>query len=69
MHADAVRAKRVNRRYAELSRIVKAHDDWIAAGEDLETAREFAREDESIAAEIPASRSTCSRRRSDCGGC
>jgi peptide chain release factor 1 len=54
VHADAARAKRVNRRYAELSRIVKAHDDWIAAGEDLETAREFAREDESIAAEIPA---------------
>ncbi|SDL45389.1 peptide chain release factor 1 [Microbacterium azadirachtae] len=53
VHADAARAKRVNRRYAELSRIVKAHDDWIAAGEDLETAREFAREDESIAAEIP----------------
>ena len=54
VHADAARAKRVNRRYAELSRIVKAHDDWIAAGEDLDTAREFAREDESIAAEIPA---------------
>jgi peptide chain release factor 1 len=53
VHADAARAKRVNRRYAELSRIVKAHDDWIAAGEDLDTAREFAREDESIAAEIP----------------
>ncbi|MBS1675364.1 MAG: peptide chain release factor 1 [Actinobacteria bacterium] len=54
VHADAARAKRVNRRYAELSRIVKAHDDWTAAGDDLETAREFAREDESIAAEIPA---------------
>ena len=54
VHADAARAKRVNRRYAELSRIVAAYDAWIAATDDLETAREFAREDESIAAEIPA---------------
>jgi peptide chain release factor 1 len=54
VHADAARAKRVNRRYAELSRIVAAYEAWIAATDDLETAREFAREDESIAAEIPA---------------
>jgi peptide chain release factor 1 len=54
VHADAARAKRVNRRYAELSRIVAAYDAWVAATDDLDTAREFAREDESIAAEIPA---------------
>jgi peptide chain release factor 1 len=54
VHADAARAKRVNRRYAELSRIVAAYEAWVAANDDLETAREFAREDESIAAEIPA---------------
>ncbi|MFK3679510.1 peptide chain release factor 1 [Microbacterium sp. NPDC090218] len=54
VHADAARAKRVNRRYAELSRIVAAYEAWVAATDDLETAREFAREDESIAAEIPA---------------
>ena len=54
VHADAARAKRVNRRYAELSRIVAAHEAWVAATDDLETAREFAKEDESIAAEIPA---------------
>ncbi|QNA92385.1 MULTISPECIES: peptide chain release factor 1 [unclassified Microbacterium] len=54
VHADAARAKRVNRRYAELSRIVSAYEAWVAATDDLETAREFAREDESIAAEIPA---------------
>lgn len=53
VHADASRAKRVNRRYAELSRIVAAYEAWVAATEDLATAREFAREDESIAAEIP----------------
>ncbi|GAA4778773.1 peptide chain release factor 1 [Microbacterium gilvum] len=54
VHADAARAKRVNRRYAELSRIVKAHEAWTAAGEDLDAARELAREDEAFAAEVPA---------------
>ena len=54
LHADAARAKRVNRRYAELSRIVKAHEDWVAAGEDLEAAQELAREDEAFAEEVPA---------------
>lgn len=54
VHADVARAKRVNRRYAELSRIVKAHDDWVAAGEDLAAARELAREDDAFAAEVPA---------------
>jgi len=54
VHADAARARRVNRRYAELSRIVAAHQAWVAAGEDLEAARELAREDEAFAAEIPA---------------
>ena len=54
VHADAARAKRVNRRYAELSRIVKANEDWVAASDDLEAARELAREDEAFAEEVPA---------------
>ncbi|WP_433676743.1 peptide chain release factor 1 [Microbacterium gorillae] len=54
VHADAARAKRVNRRYAELSRIVKAHEDWVAAGDDLAAARDLAKEDEAFAAEVPA---------------
>ena len=29
LFADAVRAKKVNRRYAELSKILKANDDWL----------------------------------------
>ena len=53
VHADAARAKRVNRRYAELSRIVAAHEAWVAASDDLDAAREFAREDETFAAEVP----------------
>ncbi|KZE88935.1 peptide chain release factor 1 [Microbacterium sp. TNHR37B] len=54
VHADAARAKRVNRRYAELSRIVAAHEAWIAASDDLDAARELAREDDAFAAEVPA---------------
>jgi peptide chain release factor 1 len=54
LHAYAARAKRVNRRYAELSRVVAAHDAWQAASDDLDAARELAREDEAFAAEIPA---------------
>lgn len=54
VHADAARAKRVNRRYAELSRIIAAHEAWVAASDDLDAARELAREDEAFAAEIPA---------------
>ena len=53
VHADAARAKRVNRRYAELSRIVAAYEAWVAASDDLDAARELAREDEAFAAEVP----------------
>lgn len=53
VHADAARAKRVNRRYAELSRIVTAYDAWRAAGDDLDAARELAGEDDAFAAEVP----------------
>ncbi|WP_405373487.1 MULTISPECIES: peptide chain release factor 1 [unclassified Microbacterium] len=54
VHADAARAKRVNRRYAELSRIVAAHDAWTSASDDLAAARELAKEDAAFAEEIPA---------------
>jgi peptide chain release factor 1 len=54
VHADAARAKRVNRRYAELSRIVAAHEAWTAARDDLDAARELAREDDVFADEVPA---------------
>ncbi len=53
VHADAARAKRVNRRYAELSRIVAAYDAWTAASDDLAAARELAREDAAFADEVP----------------
>ncbi|MEV8134276.1 peptide chain release factor 1 [Microbacterium aurantiacum] len=53
VHADAARAKRVNRRYAELSRIVAAHDAWVAASDDLAAAQELAKEDAVFAEEVP----------------
>jgi peptide chain release factor 1 len=54
IHADAGRAKKVNRRYAELNQIVAAHAAWQAADEDAAAARELAKEDEAFAAELPA---------------
>jgi peptide chain release factor 1 len=54
LHADAARAKRVNRRYAELSRIVAANDAWRQAQDDLEAARELAKEDDAFAEEVPS---------------
>ena len=53
LHADPARAKKVNRRYAELSKILKAHDDWLQAQDDLAAARELAKEDETFADEVP----------------
>lgn len=53
LHADPARAKKVNRRYAELSQIKVAYENWQQLGDDLEAARELAKEDESFAAEIP----------------
>jgi len=53
LHADPARARRVNRRYAELSQIAAAHERWKQAAEDLEAARELAREDEAFAEEVP----------------
>ena len=53
LHADPARAKKVNRRYAELSKIIKAHDDWLQAQDDLAAARELAKEDDAFADEVP----------------
>ncbi|PYY38404.1 MULTISPECIES: peptide chain release factor 1 [unclassified Curtobacterium] len=53
LHADPARAKKVNRRYAELSQIKAAYEAWQAAGDDLAAARELAREDEAFAEEVP----------------
>ncbi|GAB3385567.1 peptide chain release factor 1 [Humibacter soli] len=54
LHADAARAKKVNRRYAELSQIRAAYESWKSLGEDVDAARELAKEDEAFAEELPA---------------
>jgi peptide chain release factor 1 len=54
IHADAGRAKKVNRRYAELKQIADAHEAWRQAVDDLEAARELAKEDAAFAEEVPA---------------
>ncbi len=51
VHSDQVLAKRLNQRYAELSALKRAHEEWTVVGGDLEAARELAGEDESFALE------------------
>ena len=53
VHADPARSRRVNRRYAELSRIATAHEAWRRAVDDLAVARELGSEDAAFADELP----------------
>ncbi|MCG2803289.1 MAG: peptide chain release factor 1 [Cellulomonas sp.] len=52
LHADAARARRIGRRYAELGRVVGAYRTWRAAADDAQAAVELA-DDPQIAAELP----------------
>ncbi|MDO8108280.1 peptide chain release factor 1 [Isoptericola sp. b441] len=54
LHADPGRARRVGRRYAELRRVVAAHQAWAAAAEDASAGAELAAEDPSFADEAAA---------------
>ena len=54
VHANQALAKKLNRRYAELSAIVAAYDQVNALGEDLKAAKELAKEDEAFAEEVTA---------------
>ncbi|MCY7324652.1 MAG: peptide chain release factor 1, partial [Microbacteriaceae bacterium] len=56
LHSDPARSKKVNRRYAELARIIAAYREWQQLSDDLEAATEMAEEDASFAAEIPGIR-------------
>ncbi|MEF2978225.1 peptide chain release factor 1 [Subtercola sp. YIM 133946] len=53
LHSDPARSKKVNRRYAELSRIIAAYREWQQLTDDVAAATEMAAEDESFAAELP----------------
>lgn len=52
VHTDQSLARKLGRRYAELSGIVEAHTRWKALQDDLEAAREMS-DDPEFAAEIP----------------
>ncbi|HET7355427.1 MAG TPA: peptide chain release factor 1 [Nocardioidaceae bacterium] len=54
IHADQTLARRLNQRYAELSAIVRAYQDWQRLVEDTEAAHELAREDAAFAEEAAA---------------
>ena len=54
VHADPGRSKKLNRRFAELSKIIAAHERMVSHTDDLAAAKEFASEDASLAAEVPA---------------
>ena len=45
VHADQSVARRLGQRYAELSAVLRAYDDWVQLGEDRQAALDLARED------------------------
>lgn len=51
LHADAVAARRVSRRYAEIAPVVTLHHELEAAQEDLAAARELGADDPELARE------------------
>ena len=53
VHADQALARKLGRRYAELSNVVEGHHQVESIGDDLEAAREMAAEDAEFAAEVP----------------
>jgi peptide chain release factor 1 len=53
VHSNPALAKKLNRRYAELSAILQADDDIKRLEEDFAAAKELASEDSAFAAELP----------------
>ena len=53
LHTNPALAKKLNRRYAELSAIMNAESNLIKVTEDLAAAKELAKEDEAFAEELP----------------
>ena len=51
LHGNPALAKKLNRRYAELSAIVAAYNQVLALSEDVKAAKELAKEDEMFAEE------------------
>jgi peptide chain release factor 1 len=54
VHQNPALAKKLNRRYAEVSAIVSAYHQVVELNDDLSATKELAKEDEAFAAELPA---------------
>ncbi|MEU8515831.1 peptide chain release factor 1 [Kitasatospora sp. NPDC048722] len=52
VHADQANARKLAKRYAELTPITRVYREWRQAGEDIEAARELAAEDPEFIAEV-----------------
>jgi peptide chain release factor 1 len=52
VHADQANARKLSKRYAELTPITETYRAWVAAGEDIEAARELAEDDPDFVAEV-----------------
>jgi len=52
IHADQARARKLNKRYAELTPVIATYRSWKQAGEDIATARELAVDDPDFVAEV-----------------
>ncbi|OEV05726.1 peptide chain release factor 1 [Streptomyces oceani] len=65
IHADQTRARGLNKRYAELTPIIAAYQDWKQTGEDVHTARELAAYDSPESAEFAAEVKELEQRRAE----
>jgi peptide chain release factor 1 len=52
VHADQAEARKLGKRYAELTPIVSTYRVWKQSGDDIEAARELAQDDPDFAAEV-----------------
>ena len=58
VHADPGTARRLGRRYAELTGVIEANRAWRTALDDVAAARELTRDDPAFAEELPALEAT-----------
>jgi peptide chain release factor 1 len=54
VHQNPALAKKLNRRYAQVSAIVSAYNQLLSLTEDLAATKDLAKEDEAFAAELPS---------------
>ncbi|MEU6234137.1 peptide chain release factor 1 [Kitasatospora sp. NPDC047058] len=52
VHADQANARKLAKRYAELTPITRVYREWRQAGDDIDAARELAAEDPEFLAEV-----------------